>query len=86
MRTTSCWDNHGETYLFVGLRRGGLKLRVSIEHSANEKQDIPCLEDVGVGELEDEDVHTREQRLGYFAPVCFRWRHRIRFSGLGGTV
>ena len=57
---------------------------VSTENNEKDEKDSdgPCLEDVGVGELELWERHRREQRAGAFGVVCVRWRRQIRFSGL----
>ena len=52
---------------------------VSTAHDERNEQngDAPCLEDVGVGELElFGNRTTAGQRLGDFAVVCARWRER----------
>ena len=40
-------------------------------------RDIPCLEDIGVNELEDGDSLTGEQRLANFGRVCRTHRNKV---------
>lgn len=83
MRMGSC-STTGMKRTFLVVFAEGAWQEVSTENNEKDEKDSdgPCLEDVGVGELELWERHRREQRAGAFGVVCVRWRRQIRFSGL----